>query len=69
MWPSLLLPPQGIVRDNGGHAVALKWSMRAIMDTHPGDLFFAASDVGWVVVSQSVPGAVREGAAAFRLAL
>jgi propionyl-CoA synthetase len=41
--------PKGIVRDNGGHAVALLWSMRHIYDTHPGDIFWAASDVGWVV--------------------
>jgi propionyl-CoA synthetase len=41
--------PKGIVRDNGGHAVALLWSMRHIYDTHPGDVFWAASDVGWVV--------------------
>lgn len=41
--------PKGIVRDNGGHAVALLWSMRNIYDTAPGDIFWAASDVGWVV--------------------
>ncbi|MBV8928706.1 MAG: AMP-binding protein, partial [Mycobacteriaceae bacterium] len=41
--------PKGIVRDNGGHAVALLWSMRHIYDTRPGDVFWAASDVGWVV--------------------
>ena len=41
--------PKGVVRDNGGHAVALRWSMRAIFDTGPGDVFWAASDVGWVV--------------------
>jgi propionyl-CoA synthetase len=41
--------PKGIVRDNGGHAVALIWSMRHIYDTHPGDVYWAASDVGWVV--------------------
>ncbi|MDG4665922.1 propionyl-CoA synthetase [Mycobacterium sp. 236(2023)] len=41
--------PKGIVRDNGGHAVALLWSMRHIYDTAPGDVFWAASDVGWVV--------------------
>ncbi|HWS92563.1 MAG TPA: propionyl-CoA synthetase [Mycobacterium sp.] len=41
--------PKGIVRDNGGHAVALLWSMRHIYDTHPGEVFWAASDVGWVV--------------------
>jgi propionyl-CoA synthetase len=41
--------PKGIVRDNGGHAVALLWSMRNIYDIGPGDVFWAASDVGWVV--------------------
>jgi propionyl-CoA synthetase len=41
--------PKGIVRDNGGHAVALLWSMRNIYDVDPGDVFWAASDVGWVV--------------------
>jgi propionyl-CoA synthetase len=41
--------PKGVVRDNGGHAVALKYSMKAIYDTNPGEVFWAASDVGWVV--------------------
>jgi propionyl-CoA synthetase len=41
--------PKGIVRDNGGHAVALRWSMGNIYDTEPGDVYWAASDVGWVV--------------------
>ncbi len=41
--------PKGIVRDNGGHAVALTWSMRNIYDIQPGEVFWAASDVGWVV--------------------
>ena len=41
--------PKGIVRDNGGHAVALTWSMRHIYGIDPGDVFWAASDVGWVV--------------------
>jgi propionyl-CoA synthetase len=41
--------PKGVVRDNGGHAVALAWSMGAIYNTNPGDVFWAASDVGWVV--------------------
>jgi propionyl-CoA synthetase len=41
--------PKGVVRDNGGHAVALRWSMPNIYDTHPGEVFWAASDVGWVV--------------------
>ena len=41
--------PKGVVRDNGGHAVALKWSMKHVYDIDPGDVFWAASDVGWVV--------------------
>ena len=41
--------PKGVVRDNGGHAVALRWSMESIFETGPGDVFWAASDVGWVV--------------------
>jgi propionyl-CoA synthetase len=41
--------PKGIVRDNGGHAVALAWSMRNIYAAGPDDVFWAASDVGWVV--------------------
>jgi propionyl-CoA synthetase len=41
--------PKGVVRDNGGHAVALKWSMKNIYDVKPGEVFWAASDVGWVV--------------------
>lgn len=41
--------PKGVVRDNGGHAVALRWSLEYIYDTKPGDVFWAASDVGWVV--------------------
>jgi propionyl-CoA synthetase len=41
--------PKGIVRDNGGHAVALKWSMKAIYNVDPGEVYWAASDVGWVV--------------------
>jgi acyl-coenzyme A synthetase/AMP-(fatty) acid ligase len=41
--------PKGIVRDNGGHAVALNYSMEAIYNVNPGDVFWAASDVGWVV--------------------
>jgi propionyl-CoA synthetase len=41
--------PKGIVRDNGGHAVALAWSMRNIYDVHPGEVWWTASDVGWVV--------------------
>ncbi len=41
--------PKGVVRDNGGHMVALKWSMQAIYGIDPGETFWAASDVGWVV--------------------
>jgi propionyl-CoA synthetase len=41
--------PKGIVRDNGGHAVALAWSMPNIYDVRPGDVWWTASDVGWVV--------------------
>ena len=41
--------PKGIVRDNGGHAVALNWSMGAIYGAQPGDTYWAASDIGWVV--------------------
>jgi propionyl-CoA synthetase len=40
---------KGIVRDTGGHAVALKWSMKNIYDVDPGEVYWAASDVGWVV--------------------
>ena len=41
--------PKGIVRDNGGHMVALNYTMRAVYDVEPGDVYWAASDVGWVV--------------------
>jgi propionyl-CoA synthetase len=41
--------PKGVVRDNGGHAVALAWSMKNIYGVDPGQVFWAASDVGWVV--------------------
>lgn len=41
--------PKGVIRDNGGHAVALKWSMSNIYNMQPGEVFWAASDVGWVV--------------------
>jgi len=41
--------PKGIVRDNGGHMVALNYTMKAIYDVEPGDVYWAASDVGWVV--------------------
>jgi len=41
--------PKGVVRDNGGHAVALNWSMKNVYGLEPGDVFWSASDVGWVV--------------------
>ncbi len=41
--------PKGVVRDNGGHAVALHWTMKNIYNVEPGQVFWAASDVGWVV--------------------
>jgi propionyl-CoA synthetase len=41
--------PKGVVRDNGGHAAALRWSMTNIYDVGPGETIFTASDVGWVV--------------------
>jgi propionyl-CoA synthetase len=41
--------PKGIVRDNGGHLVALTWSMRHIYGVEPGEVYWTASDVGWVV--------------------
>ena len=41
--------PKGVVRDNGGHLVALKWSMKNVYDADPGDVYWAASDLGWVV--------------------
>jgi propionyl-CoA synthetase len=41
--------PKGVVRDNGGHMVALKWSMKNLYGVDPGEVYWAASDVGWVV--------------------
>ena len=41
--------PKGVVRDHGGHAVALAWSLRNVYGMQPGDVFWAASDIGWVV--------------------
>ena len=41
--------PKGVVRPNGGHAVALKWTMKHIYNMQPGDVYWAASDIGWVV--------------------
>lgn len=41
--------PKGVVRDNGGHLVALKWTMKNIYGVEPGEVYWAASDVGWIV--------------------
>ncbi|TVP49970.1 MAG: acetate--CoA ligase [Mongoliibacter sp.] len=41
--------PKGIIRDNGGHAVAMKYSLTSVYDTHAGEVFWAASDIGWAV--------------------
>ena len=41
--------PKGVIRDNGGHMVALAWTMRAIYGVKPGEVYWAASDIGWVV--------------------
>jgi len=41
--------PKGVVRDNGGHLVALTWTMKNIYDVRPGEVYWAASDIGWVV--------------------
>src|SRR5947199_1958122 len=41
--------PKGIVRDNGGHAVALEWTMRNVYGVEPGEIYWAASDIGWAV--------------------
>ena len=41
--------PKGVVRDNGGHMVALQWSMKNLYGVNPGEVFWAASDIGWVV--------------------
>jgi propionyl-CoA synthetase len=57
--------PKGVVRDNGGHMVALKWSMTHIYDVRPGEVMFTASDVGWVVGhSYIVYGPLLQGATA-----
>src|SRR5213595_1036891 len=51
-WPPLSRTtgvPKGVVRDNGGHAVALKWSMEGIYGVGAGEVYWAASDIGWVV--------------------
>ena len=55
--------PKGVVRDNGGHMVALKWSMKAVYDIAQGDVYWAASDIGWVVGhSYIVYGPLFQGA-------
>jgi propionyl-CoA synthetase len=55
--------PKGVVRDNGGHAVALNWTMKHIYGIDPGEVFWAASDVGWVVGhSYIVYGPLLKGA-------
>ena len=55
--------PKGVMRDNGGHAVALNWTMKAIYDIDAGDVFWSASDVGWVVGhSYIVYGPLLKGA-------
>ncbi len=41
--------PKGVVRDNGGHMVALKWSMENLYGVEPGEIWWAGSDIGWVV--------------------
>jgi len=41
--------PKGVVRDNGGHMVALRWSMKYLYDVSPGEVYWSASDIGWVV--------------------
>ena len=41
--------PKGVVRDNGGHIVALKWTMKNVYNVEPGQVYWAASDLGWVV--------------------
>ena len=57
--------PKGVVRDNGGHMVALKWSMKNLYGIDPGEVFWAASDVGWVVGhSYIVYGPLFHGATA-----
>ena len=47
--PPALRQPKGIVRDNGGHLVALKWTMNHVYGVQPGEVYWAASDIGWVV--------------------
>ena len=57
--------PKGVVRDNGGHMVALKWSMKNLYGVEPGETWWAASDIGWVVGhSYIVYGPLFHGATA-----
>ena len=54
--------PKGVVHDTGGYATAMKWSMSKFYDCEPGDVFFAASDIGWVVGhSYTVYGPLMHG--------
>lgn len=56
--------PKGIVRDHGGTAVALEWMTNYTLDIHQGDVYFAASDIGWVVGhNYTVYGPLLRGAA------
>ncbi len=66
-WRTKYLPgnPKGVVRDNGGHAVALKWSLSHVFDIQPGNVWWAASDIGWAVShSLTVYGPLLQGATA-----
>src|SRR3954471_6052343 len=49
--------PKGVVRDNGGHMVALAWSMANVYGVAPGEVFWAASDIGWVVAHSYIVSA------------
>jgi len=54
--------PKGVIRDNGGHAVAMHWTMKDIYNVEAGDVYWAASDVGWVVGhSYIVYGPLQKG--------
>ena len=62
----ILGQPKGIVRDTGGYATALKWSMYNIYGMKEGDVFWASSDVGWVVGhSYIVYGPLLKGCTSF----
>ena len=56
--------PKGVVRDNGGHMVALKWTMRHFFGVEPGEVFWAASDVGRVVGHSYIASGSFHGATA-----